>query len=234
MSEEAKTGRVVIGFILLSILVVGLVGLVVLGLSEDDDGAVDPLTSVAVPSPVGQPDDIYAAACGYEPIDRASPTAEFATTRVVTGAGVAVASADGIGPCSLDPVPYGYAFTPKGALLAAVNFMVAMSDHPVKTDVAEYQMADGQMRSEILASSTTLPVAPGRIRVVGFKMEMLGSFEYRVDVAFTSGAVGDRVAAASLVVVWEDHDWRVVMPAGGLDGYPVTDLRIEGFHVWGF
>lgn len=237
METQDGPNRVVIGFVILCVLVVGLIVLIVMGLTGNDEPETitSPTTAISAShEPTDEGESIYAAACGYEPVDRAKPDATFATTRLQTDSGVSVASAQGIGPCTLNPVPSGYAFTPKGALLAAVNFLESMTAHPNKSDVAQYQLADTVTRQEILDGGELVTGSQEPVTVVGFKTELVNSFEYRVDVAFTSPGLADRVFAVTVAVVWEDHDWRIVMPEGGPSGYPVTDLSVEGFQVWGY
>lgn len=239
MEDRTGRSRVVVGLTMVGILVVGLVVLVVMGLTGEDKPSTAPSMSASgqvTPSAQDSEDEesIYSAACGYEPTDRSKPDASFATTRLMTESGVRVASAQGIGPCSVNPLPTGYAFTPKGALLAAVNFVSAMTSHPDKGEVASMLLANTAGREQILASDQpqNAPVEP--VAVVGFKTELVGPLEYQVDVAFSATPVADRVFAMKLPVVWEDHDWRVVMGAQGPQGYPVGDLVIEGFQVWGY
>ena len=239
MEDRTGRSRVVVGLTMVGILVVGLLVLVVMGLTGDDKPSPAPSMSASgqvIPSAQDSEDEesIYSAACGYEPTDRSKPDASFATTRLMTESGVRVASVEGIGPCSVNPLPTGYAFTPKGALLAAVNFVSAMTSHPDKGEVASMLLANTAGREQILASDQpqNAPVEP--VAVVGFKTELVGPLEYQVDVAFSATPVADRVFAMKLPVVWEDHDWRVVMGAQGPQGYPVGDLVIEGFQVWGY
>lgn len=238
MEGHSSRGRIVVGLTILAGLVVGLVVLVVLGIHGEDKPAA-PAVSVSAPATASEQasdnaQSIYTAACGYEPVDRKKPDSSFATTRLMTDSGVAVASAEGIGPCSLNPLPTGYAFTPKGALLAAVNFVASMTSHPDKGEVANLLLANTAGREQILASDQpqTAPAEP--VSVVGFKTKAVRPFEYQVDVAFSSTQLADHVVAMRLPVVWEDHDWRVVMGADGPQGYPVGDLVIEGFQVWGY
>lgn len=238
VEERDGRARVVVGLTILGGLVVALIVLVVMGLMGEDQPASGPSMSVSEPAiPSGRDavdeESIYSAACGYEPTDRSKPDASFATTRLMTESGVRVASAQGIGPCSVNPLPTGYAFTPKGAVLAAVNFVSAMTSHPDKGQVAQMLLA-GAGREQILASEQPQngPVEP--VNVVGFKTQMMGPLEYQVDVAFSATSLADRVFAMKLPVVWEDHDWRVVMGPDGPHGYAVGDLVIEGFSVWGF
>lgn len=240
MEEHTGHSRVVVGLTMVGILVVGLCVLVVMGLTGGE-GKPSPAPSMSVSEP-GAPsgqasvddESIYSAACGYEPTDRSKPEASFATTRLMTESGVRVASAEGIGPCSVNPLPAGYAFTPKGALLAAVNFVSAMTSHPDKGEVASMLLAHTAGREQILASDQPSNAPAEPVSVVGFKTELVGPLEYQVDVAFSATSVADRVFAMKLPVVWEDHDWRVVMGVEGPQGYPVGDLVIEGFQVWGY
>ncbi|MEW6881448.1 hypothetical protein [Trueperella pyogenes] len=225
-------GRIALGLILLAVLVVGLIVLVILGM-RNDPTSHEATPQVPVATRSTQPDSLFDAACGYQPNDRSKPDRTFATTRVQTASGINIAAADGIGPCQVDPVPHGYAFTPKGALLAGVNFVASLTGHPNKTDIAQYQLISSPMREKIL-SQEPVTALTARANVEGFKTTMINDYEFTVDVAFSSADTMRKIYAMSLSVVWKDHDWRIALSDRGLRGYPVTDLVTEGFQRWGY
>ncbi|MEW6898730.1 hypothetical protein [Trueperella pyogenes] len=227
-------GRVAVGLVLLACMIVGFIVLIILGMRDANpsrDGAPAPQVPVATRS--AQPDSIFDAACGYQPTDRSKPDRTFVTKRVQTASGVDIAASDGIGPCTIDPVPHGYAFTPKGALLAGVNFVASLTGHPNKTDIAQYQLISSPMREKILSQEPEIGFT-ARANVEGFKTTMVNDYEFAVDVAFSSADTMRKIYAMSLSVVWEDHDWRISLGDSGLRGYPVTDLVTEGFQRWGY
>lgn len=122
-------------------------------------------------------------------------------------AGIAAPMSDNDGPAATDPVPHGYAPSPQGAVLAAINGQVQMAtaDDVTWPYVSQYLLAPGEGRDQW---------AQGRSLV-----------SVQGEVADPANFVGFQVAA------FTDTDATVVLanewPTGELTAYPVQLTRMN-------
>ena len=130
----------------------------------------------------------------------------------------------------------GFARTPQGAVLAAIHIIfqtgggtgvpraaqeAALAEQVVGAEADHY-------RERSLASAGP---AEGIERVVLEGYRIISYTEHAAKVEFTTAAVKEQVerAGTTVVVVWQDGDWRMVAPSlETLEGFRVLD-SLDGF-----
>jgi hypothetical protein len=140
----------------------------------------------------------------------------------------------------VDDVPEGFAHTPAGALLAAV---VICYDRALEPGARRVTMADvvpgpGQAATLRLIRDGSGGSSGARsgerpIPVAGFSFASYTATVATIDLAFgpTSSGVWQ---VGPLTVRWMAGDWKLVVPASGVTGGPVTTVAsMAGFVQWG-
>lgn len=185
--------------------------LMLTGCSSDDETAPTETTEAVAPDLTSAPADAH-----WQP---------------VSGITVPVKSADG--PDSSDPVYHGYAHTPQGAVLAAINGQVAMAiaDDTKWDEVSTTLLAPGQGRDQWAQGRALVSVAPGAVQTnpatfQGFKITEFSDDRTQVLLAADYPGVGLTVYPVQLI--WQ-NDWKIVVPTLGAAPDLTRLGSLEGF-----
>lgn len=129
----------------------------------------------------------------------------------------------------------GFARTPQGAVLAAIHIIFQTNGGGVPRAAQEAALAEQVVGAEAdhytersLASAGP-PEGIGRIVLEAYRI--ISYTEHAAKVEFTTAAVKEQVerAGTTVVVVWQDGDWRMVAPSlETLEGFRVLD-SLDGF-----
>lgn len=143
------------------------------------------------------------------------------------------------GPCqqSHDSLPTGYAHSPTGALLASINFTVLVSTTNMAVEAGEYFIDEAENRDELIDELRDGVDESGTVKLDGFKV-MVGN-EDLVHVQLAVSINGAAKLNISMFMHYAEGDWRVAPDPSGelwqIEPIPAgTDLRLEGWQVWGF
>ncbi|EPD27252.1 hypothetical protein HMPREF9237_00609 [Actinotignum schaalii FB123-CNA-2] len=194
-----------------------------------------PSISTAVPSPQASASPV--AKCGLDFSDMSLPDRNFTPVWQDGPLGVRLATLPGAGPCEQTPIAAGYTNTPKGALLAALNYMSLSSvGGPNAQTVLDGLLADGPDKRVLLEAAGELA---GRVlpapRLVGFHI-----FDYDLDrasigVAFMLDAKPGVVFGRSLDLTYDKKEktWRVVPVADMSTVLTLVDRPLStGWTLW--
>lgn len=130
-------------------------------------------------------------------------------------AGIAAPMSDNDGPAATDPVPHGYAPSPQGAVLAAINGQIQMAtaDDETWPYVSQYLLAPGEGRDQ-WAQGRSLVSIQGEVAdpatFVGFQIADFTDTDATVVLA-TEWPTGDLTAYPVQLTRMSDT-WRLVVP----------------------
>jgi hypothetical protein len=221
-----------------------LVATVVLVLAPSQRRA---LTPAPVPSPPGRVATTAAArgvgekgspgSCQALPVaSQAVPTVTPATRWVRLGVMDEPSAPRSVGPERVsDGMGHCFAHTPMGALYAAANVLAAFTAAPEARVISSLAAATASKASALAAARVGYnPTLQAQVRanpaISAFSFQSYSPAESDVNIVLSvpSGAQ----AVVDLSMVWQDGDWRFVVPPGGqLQGAAVTSL--DGYVVWG-
>lgn len=147
-------------------------------------------------------------------------------------AGIAAPMSDNDGPAATDPVPHGYAPSPQGAVLAAINGQIQMATADDKTwpYVSQYLLAPGEGRDQ-WAQGRSLVSIQGEVadpaNFVGFQIATFTDSDATVVLA-TEWPTGELTAYPVQLTRMSDT-WRLVVPTQdtAVDMEEISSL--EGF-----
>ena len=233
--ESVWTGRLAIGAGLLFVLIA--VGVAISVMTWRDGRTTKPGHQAAVTASARS---AYTSLCGVSARDFDKPTADFPAHARVLGSGARIAEMGGVGPCRLSgDIPRGYVFSPKGATLAALNYVSLLSRGGGRlAEVMAALQVPGPGTDVMVADARRRPPAVERQATVkGFKVVTTASAgEVRVVVAVEFPSNPGSLVAWSVTVRWRDHDWKVepMDTETGWEMSPVKNLTREGFTSWGF
>jgi len=151
---------------------------------------------------------------------------------------VALPSIPGQGPAHVDgALATGYAHTPTGALLAAVNEMyrvLVAGDRPNWRSAVDAMVAPGPGKDALLREvGTAAPAQPAQSgeysQVQGFQFVSYTPSDAVIQIA-TRDARGV-LQTGPLHVSWNGSDWQWVPPASGV-GTSQTTTSLQGFIPW--
>ena len=190
---------------------------------------------------------------GTEPAAPASraPQSGSSGTQAAAGQGLSWADFHGIqlpasaqdGPHhTRDGLAWGFADTPRGALLAAINVAVRTAAlwgpaiyqptirHQVTgPDTAALLRADASDYAQLRAAAhvrTGKPAGRGYAAETAYRFDAYSPADAAVDIVTAGpGSSGTTVLAATRIeVIWRGGDWRVVAPPGGDWGNSATSV----------
>ncbi|MGJ9531674.1 hypothetical protein ACRQFU_06765 [Actinotignum sp. GS-2025c] len=196
-----------------------------------------PVPSISTAPPSPQASASPAAKCGLDFSDMSLPDRNFTPVWQDGPLGVRLATLPGAGPCEQTPAARGYTNTPKGALLAALNYVSLSSvGGPNAQTVLDELLADGPDKKVLLEAAGELA---GRVlpapRLVGFQV-----FDYDLDkasvgVAFMLDAKPGVVFGRSLDLVYDkkEQTWRTRPVAEMSTVLTVIDRPLStGWVLW--
>lgn len=238
MSEEVNTRGegpdkrfVLAGTFLVVVLIAGIV-MTVMGLIGGDEKTSEPSRGQAPTITVDSEATVESCELAH---DRSEEPSERMAAWPSTWRGMRIAVSDEYGPCDLSGVPAGYAKSPIGATLAALNFVALVNNSDEPRAVGELYLAEVPEKAGLL--DQVGEPAEGRLSIDGFKY--LGSTGDVAGVQVAASGPGTEVVSVDLVMVWQDGDWKVdpvgegqlwqMEPVGSHD-----QLRLDGWTVWGF
>lgn len=148
--------------------------------------------------------------------------------------GIKVPSSADDGPKSTDPVPHGWAPSPQGAVLAAINGQVFMSTAGEETwpDVSKLMLAPGQGRDQ-WAQARSLMDVKGELKsppqFKGFKFSEFSENKAVVIIAAEYPEHG--LLGYPVQLDRSSGDWRVVVPPQGQepDLIGIRDTNFDDF-----
>ena len=241
MGKETKPGRSLgVGLAIGGLLVIAGVVAVVWALiapatpsSESAPGPVPSVPATAAPAPQAS----AVPGCGLDFSDMALPDRNFTPVWQDGPLGVRLATLPGAGPCEQTPVARGYTNTPKGALLAALNYVSLSSvGGPNAQKVLNELLADGPDKKVLLEAAGELA---GRVlpapRLVGFQVFDYDLERASVGVAFMLDAKPGVVFGRSLDLTYDKKAqmWRVVPVADMSTVLTVVDRPLStGWVLW--
>jgi len=234
--DARNSSRIAVGAGLLVVLLIAGVVLTALAWRDSRKSETSAVRTAVPASTMAT----YSSICGTEARDFDKPGSDFDAYPKTLPTGVRIVVHDDAGPCQLDgDVPRGYVFSPKGATLAALNYVSLMTagGDGISDVIATLNVpgpATDAMRADVEARPLTVT---DQARVKGFKVVTTSkATEVRVVVAIEFPSEPGVMVAWTLTLVWQDHDWWVVPMdiAAGWEMSQVTDLADEGFTEWGF
>lgn len=193
-----------------------------------------PAASVSASVPVGGSSSEGGAdesLCGLDPGDQTLPSGplEYQQLRVA----INVPDVEGVGPGIKENITHCFAHSPRGALVAAVNFMRWFSSREQILEVITTLMADDENRTRLAdrvdAEWDRTTTTPQVIR--GYRIEMRGPDEAAVTLATSMSVSDDVYVSWPLVLVWQDGDWRVKAPEVDSFGQQ-REESLAGFSMW--
>lgn len=202
---------------------------------QDPVGQADtsaPAVSAAEPTSGGGE-----SVCGMEPGDQAVPTTPLGPTGVSVGVGLHVPSVEGAGPGVVEGVSRCFAHSPTGAVVAAANFVRWFSSNQQLPEVTRTLTLAGAEQDRLVADITAgwdgTTVAP--VNIDSYRVTVRSADELLVELAVTApGNVSERFRYP-LVMVWDQGDWKVQVPANGEWGISAQQsVNGEGWVPWPF
>lgn len=215
------------------ILIIVLVAAAVLVLTRGGDDQPSRSADPAVPAASVSPE-----AAGTPPSPSAAPlTAAPSGVQWELFQGVALPTSRSDGPKRVDgPVHAGFTRTPTGALIAAAQIQYRSLVTPSLAGlqaVVDNQLVDGPGRTaylNLLGQLTDFePPAQGFTQIVGFRYVAF-SPDLAVVTLATRGNSG-KIQAGTVTLRWMAGDWRLDLPASGLQ-QPQVVQDISGFVPW--
>jgi hypothetical protein len=192
------------------------------------------------PGPVAAPPATQATAPAT-PLPTAVPTAAPAGTTWTIYETVALPTLPGVGPAHVDgPIATGYAHTPLGALLAAMNestrYLLAPDDR--WQQAADAMLAPGPGKDAWARMRSAHPYGPQGATTGGGSFAQIAGFQFVsyapadavIQIATRTSSGNLQVGATHLT--W-DGDWKTVMaPSGGLAANIQAIPNLAGFVEW--
>jgi hypothetical protein len=159
------------------------------------------------------------AACGSSPNDDSTASTSPETKiQTFTHAGISLPRTKADGPETTDPFPRGYAHTPTGAALAAVNTTIVLDTAAdgdwgqalaalVVNDKAYQQWAVARQQVSITAASSSA----AKVTIAGFRVGSYAGDTATIEV-FSTYPDGSHTKLVR-TVRWSGTDWKVVLPS---------------------
>lgn len=232
------TPRFIASAALIALLVVALVFLFVTRDSGDKntDASSAPTAEVTVTqaaSATPTSDSVCGMAAGSQEV----PTAPLGTNSLTVATNLTVPDIEGAGPGITKGITRCFAHSPKGAVVAAANFMRWFSSKQQLDEVAETLLASGSDRDRMVVNikaewdgSTNSPFS-----IEGYKVAVRSKNEVLVTLAVAPTTDLTRMSSWPLVMVWEDGDWKVQVPSNDDWGETaISNMSAEGFVPWPF
>lgn len=238
-SPFSRPGFVVSAVVVAVVLVLGVVVAIVAATRGDDDPVEGPAgrTPTARAGPTAGAAD--GSVCGLTDSSDTTLTQAPEATWEYQGTTAYPTSAE-FGPGAAEEAGYRYCFarSPQGALFMAANAVAqggSFSD-PTVAAFAEYALADGPYREELLTPPTDgASTGDGgtRMRIAGFRVLHYDGDTARIDMGIRATSQGQTLTASAVYeLVWSAGDWkfRADLPTP-VDMAPVPDL--VGYVPWG-
>ncbi|WP_315560213.1 hypothetical protein [Actinomyces gerencseriae] len=199
--------------------------------------ATDTTTEAASAATAETASDPGASVCGMDPGDQAEPTGDLGQASIRIAAGLTVPNIDGIGPGITDGITRCFAHSPKGATIAAANFMKWLSSNQQLPQVTETLIAAGLDRDRMLNEVHTSwdGSTTDAVHIVGYKTEVRGPDEVLVNIAISQPSDHSVLTGWPLVMTWQDGDWKVKPPSNdswGEKGVKNNSLTEDGYQKW--
>lgn len=150
-------------------------------------------------------------------------------------AGIAAPMSDNDGPANSDPVPHGYAPSPQGAVLAAINGQIQMAtaDDTTWPQVSQYLLAPGDGRDQ-WAQARSLMSVDGEVEnpaeFVGFTVAGFSDSDATVVLA-TEWPTGE-LTAYPVQLTRMSETWRLVLPTQDTAVDMETIENLDGFTLF--
>jgi len=136
-------------------------------------------------------------------------------TWITRGGILAPTAPDGDGPTTDDPVPSGFAHTPQGAVLAAINGQVSLAttndeDWPV---MANTILSPGLGKDQWVQARSLLSVTGSVKDPAAFTCFKITDYDdERTQVMLTVTWPDGKKTAQPTQLAWQGNDWRLVLP----------------------
>lgn len=145
-----------------------------------------------------------------EPDLTSAPEASWSTT-----GGIAVPSSEDDGPSTDEPVAHGYAHTPQGAVLAAINgqTLLATADDGTWVAAANTVLTPGKGKDQWV-QARALQTVDGTVRQAAefVCFQVTDYSDDRAQVVLTLRWPDDKLTAQPTQLAWAGDDWRLVLP----------------------
>lgn len=175
--------------------------------------------------------------CGMEPGDQAIPTTPLGPTAISVGSGLYVPSVEGAGPGVTEGVSHCFAHSPKGAVVAAANFVRWFSSNQQLPEVTRTLTQAGADQERLVADISSgwegTTVAP--VGIAGYKVTVRSADEVFVELTVTAPGDITQRFDYPLVMVWDQGDWKVQLPSNDEWGIRATTVAdTPGWVPWPF
>ena len=233
------------GFLVAAALVVAIVAVgVVLGVlnatrAGDDPPATSPTTAGPGTSATTPPTDeppTDESVCGLEPGDSEGTLSSAPETEWQFQGTTAYPTSPTYGPGATDENGVRYCFqnSPEGALFMAANAIPQGSDPSKSFTWADYAVAEGSYREQLLGEMSDTSSTEGRrLSVVGFRLLNYDGETARVDLAVRGSLDGQTTTFSGVYeLVWQAGDWKISADVSQpLDLATIPDTA--GYITWG-
>lgn len=238
---KISTRQALVGLVVMVVLAAVAVAVVIRGTGPSDEEARVQARASSTPTPDQSPSRSAPrpTAKATTPLPTTLPTAAPEGVSWSFFQGYALPSSKTAGPLRVNgPVHAGYAQSPEGALLAAVQIdarRLLTEGNSWRRVVEEQTVPSAGQDAFVEARATVddVPVVPGEAsQIAGFRF-----VTYSPDVAviqFASRGQNGVLEVATNTVRWQDGDWKLeFQPDGGTSTplQPAPDLA--GFTIWG-
>lgn len=229
------------------LLVIALVVVSVRMLWRDDSTTGTPTASVPASAPApasvgasaGPADDSAGSVCGMPAGSQALPAGPLGAQRIDISPGLSVPDVEGVGPGASDPdtgITSCFAHSPRGAVVAAANFIKWLSSKRSwpETVVALTEDGDDQQRMVESITASWDGSTVSAVRVHGYRAVVRSADEVVVTLVVSIESDPSALVTWPLVMVWSEGDWKVRLPADDVWATQVleTDLVSAGFSQW--
>lgn len=224
----------IVSAVVIAFLVVALVFLLATrGDSKDTTQAPAPATIEATAAATPTSDSV----CGIVPDSQDVPTTPLGVDAITATANLTVPEVEGVGPGIKTGITRCFAHSPKGAVVAAANFMRWFSSKQQLPEVAATLLAPGSDTDRMVAAikaewdgSTNAPFT-----VDGYKVAVRSEDEVLVTMVVSPQQDVSQQTSWPLVMVWMNGDWKIQTPANDDWGEAaVTSMSAEGYTPWSF
>jgi len=241
-SPFTRPGFIAAAIVVLAIVVVGVVlGVINATRAEDEPPAAGPTASEPAPAPQPSeepsPPSADESVCGLEEANSSNSTLAAApATEWQFHGTTAYPTSPAYGPGASDGgVRYCFQRSPEGALFMAANAVSQGSDSAVSTAWADYAVAAGPYRDELIEQMTPGEGASSgtRLSIAGFRLLHYDGQTARVDLAVRGSSDGEGALLSGVYdLVWQDGDWRISADVSQpLDMAAIPDTA--GYVSWG-
>ena len=230
-------------FLLSAVLVLVLVALgvfIAVRVARSDNATTPPPASTAPQPPSAAasttPADPAASVCGLPGTLSSHPLASPPAVTWDYQGTIAYPKSPEFGPGKTAPEGYRYCFqhSPAGAVVMAANALAQGSDSAIGSEWAEYALAKGPYRDQLVDQVGTVTGSEGtRLKIAGFRVLSYDGRSARVDLGVRGSSQSQELVVSGVYeLTWQQGDWKISTDVRQpLDIATIPDLA--GYIPWG-